>query len=125
MRRKIEVGDRVVMKDKRTEGTVLDMWSEQSLVVVWVAAERQGLVYHRDDVRRVYAHRQGSNVAHEVNPAALPGGVEHLADGGLDALVGVRDHELDAAQTAAGELAEEGAPERLGLGGAGIHAEDP
>lgn len=38
MRRKIEVGDRVVMKNERTEGTVLDVWPEQSLIVVWVAA---------------------------------------------------------------------------------------
>ena len=56
----------------------------------------------------------GENVAHEVNAATLPGGIEYLGDGGLDALVGVRDHELDATQTTAGELAQERGPERFG-----------
>src|ERR1700760_1625089 len=63
------------------------------------------------------------NVAHEVNAATLPGGVEHFADSRLDALVRVRDHELDAAQTPAGELAQERGPERFGLGRADVHAE--
>ena len=64
------------------------------------------------------------DVAHEVHAAALPGGVEHLGDGRLDAFMGVRDHQLDAAQATAGELAQKGGPERLGLRGADIHAED-
>src|SRR6185437_1186775 len=63
-------------------------------------------------------------VAHEVDAAALPAGVEHLGDGGLDALVGVGDDEFDAAQTAAGELAQKRRPERLGLGGTDVHAEN-
>ena len=33
----------------------------------------------------------GQGVAHEVHPAALPGGVQHLGDGGLDALMGIGD----------------------------------
>jgi len=57
-------------------------------------------------------------VAHEVDAATLPAGVEHLGHSGLDALAGVGDDELDAAQAAAGELAQERGPERLGLGGA-------
>jgi len=44
--------------------------------------------------------------------------MQHLADRRLDALMGVGDDELDAAQAAAGELAQEHGPERLGLGGA-------
>jgi len=36
-------------------------------------------------------------VAHEVDASTLPGGIEHLTDGGLDALVGVGDDQLDAA----------------------------
>ena len=63
-------------------------------------------------------------VAHEVHAAALPSGVEHLGHGGLDALVGIGHDQLDAAQAAAGELAQERRPEGLGLGGANIHAED-
>ena len=43
-------------------------------------------------------------VAHEVHAAALPSGVENLADRGFDPLMGVGDDELDAAQAAAGEL---------------------
>jgi hypothetical protein len=35
--------------------------------------------------------------------AALPGGVQHPRGGGLQALVGVGDHQLDAAQAAPGE----------------------
>ena len=38
--------------------------------------------------------------------------------------MGVGDHQLDAAQAAAGELAQERGPERLGLGGADIQPEN-
>src|SRR5262249_42738392 len=54
----------------------------------------------------------------------LPGGIEDLGDGGLEALMGVRDHELDASEAAAGEAAQEVGPERLGFGSADRHAED-
>jgi hypothetical protein len=36
-------------------------------------------------------------VAHEVHAATLPGGVEHLGYGSLDALMGVGHDQLDAA----------------------------
>ena len=65
----------------------------------------------------------GERVAHGVDPAALPGGVHQLGDGGLDALVGVGDDELDAAQAAPSELAQELGPEGLGLRGADVHAQ--
>ncbi len=39
----------------------------------------------------------GEHVAHEVHAAALPGGAEDLGDGGLEALMGVGDDQLDAA----------------------------
>lgn len=65
----------------------------------------------------------GESVANEVDPAALPGGGEDLGDGRLDAFMGVGDHELDAAQAPAGELAQEPGPEGLRLGRADIHAE--
>ena len=54
---------------------------------------------------------------------ALPGGGEDLGDGGLDALVGVGDDELDAAQAAPRQLPEEGGPEGLGLRRTDIHAQ--
>ena len=50
-------------------------------------------------------------------------GVQHLGDGGLDALVGVGDDQLDAAQAAPGQLAQEVGPEGLGLRGADRHAQ--
>ena len=50
--------------------------------------------------------------------AALPGGAETLRDGGLDALVGSRDHQLHPAQTPPRQLAKELGPDRLGLGSA-------
>jgi hypothetical protein len=40
--------------------------------------------------------------AGRVNATALPSGVQHLGDGGLDAFAGIRDHQLDATQAAAG-----------------------
>lgn len=55
--------------------------------------------------------------------AALPGGVENLSDRGFDPLTGVGDDELDAAQAAPRELAQERGPERLGLRQADVHAE--
>ena len=62
-------------------------------------------------------------VAHEVHAAALPGGAEHLGNGGLQSLVRVRYDQLDAAQAAAGQAAQELDPERLGLAMADGHAE--
>ena len=66
----------------------------------------------------------GQGVAHDVHAAALPGGVEHLGDRRLEPLVGVGDAEIDASEAAPGELAQEGGPEGLGLGGADVHAQD-
>jgi hypothetical protein len=45
------------------------------------------------------------SVRHKVHPATLPGGVEHLADGGLDAFMGVGDDELYALQAPTRQLA--------------------
>jgi hypothetical protein len=74
---------------------------------------------HRADGRadhaplRLAGVRQG--VAHEVHPATLPGGLEDLGDGGLDALVAVADDELDAAQAAPVQAAQELRPEGFSL----------
>ena len=59
-----------------------------------------------------------------VHPAALPRGVEQLGDGGLEALVGIGDDQLDAAQAATGHALEEGGPEGLGLRRADVQADD-
>jgi hypothetical protein len=63
------------------------------------------------------------HIAHEVHAAALPGGVQHLGDGCLDAFMGVGDHQLDPAQAPPSELAQELRAERLGLGRTDVHAE--
>jgi hypothetical protein len=65
----------------------------------------------------------GQGIAHEVHAATLPGGAEHLGDGGLEAFMGVGDYQLHATQTAPGEAAQELHPERLGLAVANCHAE--
>ena len=59
-----------------------------------------------DDALAVAAG-MGERVAHEVHAAALPGRAEHAGDSGLDALVRVRDHQLDAGEAAAFEPAQD------------------
>jgi hypothetical protein len=66
----------------------------------------------------------GQRVPHEVDPAALPGGVDDAGDGGLEALVSIGDDQLHTLESAANEVAEEGRPERLGLAGADVEADD-
>lgn len=66
----------------------------------------------------------GQRVAHEMHPAALPRRAKHLGDCRLDALMRVADHQLDPAQPAARELAQELRPERLRLGLADIEAQN-
>ena len=66
----------------------------------------------------------GQQVAGEVHAAALPCGAEDPGHRGLQTLVVVGDHELDAAQTAPGQRAQELGPEGLGLRRADRHAQD-
>src|SRR5512144_551347 len=66
----------------------------------------------------------GQCIAHEMNPASLPSGVQYFGDGGLQAFMGVGDHQLDPAQAAAGELAQEARPEGLGLRRADIYPQN-
>ena len=49
--------------------------------------------------------------------------LQHLGDGGLEPFMGVGDDQLDAAQAAPAQLAQELGPEGLGLRGADLHAE--
>jgi len=46
-----------------------------------------------------------------------------LGHGGLEALMGIGDDKLDAAQAAPGQLAQELRPDRLGLRSADLHAQ--
>jgi hypothetical protein len=59
----------------------------------------------------------GQHIAHEVHPATLPGGVQNFGNRRLEPLMRIRDHQLDAAQAAPGQRAQELDPEGLGLGG--------
>ncbi|ANN60864.1 hypothetical protein A9174_31985 [Mesorhizobium loti NZP2037] len=58
-----------------------------------------------------------------MDAAPLPCRAQHPGDGRLDAFVGIGDDELDAAQAATGQLAQELRPDRLGLRGANLHAQ--
>jgi hypothetical protein len=65
------------------------------------------------------------DVAHEVDPAALPAGAdEHGRDGLLQAGVGVGDDQLHAAQAAGLQPAQERGPERPVLAVADVHSQD-
>lgn len=67
----------------------------------------------------------GEQVAHGMDPAALPGGaLQNATDRGFQAGVGVGDHQPYTAQAAVLEVAQEFGPERLVLGVADVDPED-
>jgi hypothetical protein len=66
----------------------------------------------------------GQQISEDVNPAALPGGVENLGSSGLQTFMRVRDHERNAAQPAPHERAQEGGPKGFGLGRPDCQAEN-
>jgi hypothetical protein len=74
-----------------------------------------------DAALRLACMRHG--VAHEMKAAALPGRVENLGDRRLQPVVRVGDDELDAAQAALAQAAQESDPEWLGFAVADRHAE--
>ena len=57
----------------------------------------------------------GQEVAQEVYAAALPGGIQVPGGGGLEAFMGIGDHQLDAAQAAPGQGAQELGPVRTAV----------
>jgi hypothetical protein len=63
-------------------------------------------------------------IPHEVDAAALPSGADDADDGRLQSFMGVGDDELHALETAPDEVAQEGGPERLGLAGADVQADN-
>src|SRR6267143_2047204 len=63
----------------------------------------------------------GQDIAHEVHPATLPGGVQDFGNRRLEPLMRIRDHQLDAAQAAPGQRAQKLDPEGLSLGGTLLH----
>src|SRR4051794_40724506 len=70
------------------------------------------------------AARMAEAIAQEVDRAALPGTRERAGDRRLEALVGVRDDQLDAMQPARDKRPQELAPERLGLGLTDVEPDD-
>ena len=66
--------------------------------------------------RALSLHHPRQDVAHEVHPAALPGGAQQdLADRGLEARVVATDHERDAVEAPSAQVAQEVTPEGLVL----------
>ena len=59
-----------------------------------------------------------------VNPAPLPGGAHHAPDRSPEALMGVGNDQLGAAQATLDQALEERRPERLGLAGADVQPHD-
>ena len=102
-------------------GTLGLSWSNWAFALSassWAKADEGG-----DDAPALLAG-MGQQVAGEVHAAALPCGAEDPGHRGLQTLVVVGDHELDAAQTAPGQRAQELGPEGLGLRRADRHAQD-
>ena len=65
----------------------------------------------------------GQRIAHEMNSAALPGGVHDLGDSCLDADMGVGCDEFYSAQATKGQFSKETGPECLGFRRADVYAE--
>jgi hypothetical protein len=66
----------------------------------------------------------GQGIAHEVHPAALPGGAHDAGDRALEALVSIGDDQLHAGKTAPNKVLQEVGPEDLRFRGADMQADD-
>src|SRR3546814_7204438 len=67
----------------------------------------------------------GQGIAHEVHPAALPGGAHDAGDRALEALVSIGDDQLNAGTTAPNKVLQEVGPDDLRFRGADMQATDP
>ena len=68
--------------------------------------------------------RKSQRVAHEMHATALRRGSVHLRDRRLEPEMRVADHQLHAAKSAAGQVAQELQSERLGFARANGDADD-
>src|SRR5919112_6478973 len=59
-----------------------------------------------------------------MHPAPLPGGAQHPPDGGLEALMRVRDHQLNAGEAAFDQIPQEVGPEDLRLARTNVEPDD-
>lgn len=66
----------------------------------------------------------GERVAHRMNAAPLPCRAEGAGDGGLQPLMSIGDHQLDAGETPVHQVAQEAHPERLGFGRTDVQTDD-
>jgi len=84
------------------------------VIAGWLAAEgTEQEDPHSADGSATRLTVRGEDVAHEVDSAPLPGGADqHRGDRGLQPGVGVADHQLDPAQAAGLQAAQERGPER-------------
>lgn len=84
----------------------------------------EGLAQRGCDHAGLRSRHVGEGIAHPVHAATLPGGGEDAADGGLQPLMGVGDDQLDAAQAAALQTAQEVTPEAFGFRRTDLQADD-
>ena len=84
----------------------------------------EGLADRGRDDGVLAARDMGQRVAHPVNATPLPCRLEDTGDGGLEAGVGIADHQSDTAKAAGAQRAKELGPERLGLGRADAQTDD-
>ena len=84
----------------------------------------EGLPDRRGDDGVLAARYMRQRVPHPVNAATLPGGFEDPGDCGLQAGMGVADHQPDATQAAGAQGSQELGPEGLGFGWADTQADD-
>jgi len=70
------------------------------------------------------ARDMGQGVPHPMNATALPRSLEHAGDGGLEARMGIADHQPDTAEPARLQGPQELGPKSLGFRGTDAQADD-
>ena len=94
------------------DGKLCHLWSELIGHLAPLEAGHFGVLLGKrggdeggnDTPARLAGMRQDiQDIAHEVSAAALPGGVQDFGNRRFEPLMGIRDHQLDATQTAPGQ----------------------
>ena len=97
---------------------------EQALARLGAIAGREQLTDHGTERVVLVLAGMASEIAQEVNGAALPGRAQDPRDRGLQSWVRVADGQLHPDEAPGDERPEELSPERLGLRGADVQADD-
>ena len=66
----------------------------------------------------------GQHIAHRMNPTLLPCRTEDAGDGGLQPFMSIGDHQFDAGEAPAHQIAQEARPERLSFRRADMQPDD-